>query len=524
MPLLPSPRLEVIFGGVDEFDKPGWLLLAGPVKRYMVVERARWRWEICQVDRTPFHPDRKLELEVALPTHRLWPTEQAFDQQVETIRQSCGSWLAAFLPWTPLLICALCREESTPHRQAYLSILFLGLTSPEIPELRQARFHLQRLAFLALAEMDEKEEAESRRQEWLPLLHRTVYGWQEEIVRAERGGFFAQGYPTVPPDALEPAHKMRAVYEARDSAGVHLLREEAMADLLTVGSGPSRLRRLLRETVWGRDVVRSLIQGWFLPHSDLVRAEQLKAAVDSASKKTGQSGELRSAQHLARLAAWCRSVILFLAIIYVLLSLRILSPWLTWLPGKWVVGAVYLFALGEVSHWVWGGWPDTSLPRLRAGILLAVVGTLLQQNWSNLLAFAYMHPLSMSLVSAGFILAAYQALIVKIGVGIGWLGYESSRGSGWRWRGLPHRRAQALLGRALSTSFAFSLLLVDLMGDSYVDKVPDLHAGAWWLSIVPGWVTGTYPALVLLFTAILLFAGIFSQLLWEDKPITEAVA
>jgi len=86
------------------------------------------------------------------------------------------------------------------------------------------------------------------------------------------------------------------------------------------------------------------------------------------------------------------------------------------------------------------------------------------------------------------------------------------------WRDLAVRRSRAIWTRGLVLSFLLSLLVTDLVGDAYLSVS---EAVTWRLT----WAFGhTYPGLVLLFTALLLFTGVFAQFLWEEEPITEGVA
>jgi hypothetical protein len=174
-------------------------------------------------------------------------------------------------------------------------------------------------------------------------------------------------------------------------------------------------------------------------------------------------------------------------------------------PGaQGFASAVYWLTIVHALHWFFGGAPDTSLPRLRAGMLLGVVGTLLQQNWDALMEFSVQYPVALWGLVTALTLVAGQSLYTRINAAIG-----MNKRVVWQ-------RSWSLLWRALCLAFVLSFILVDLLSGSYIQEPP--------CASIPGMVTGTYPSLVLLFTAILLFAGIFAQLLGEERPLTEALA
>jgi hypothetical protein len=197
------------------------------------------------------------------------------------------------------------------------------------------------------------------------------------------------------------------------------------------------------------------------------------------------------------------------------------------------MAAVYLLCgLPPLLFWFFSGRPDTSTPRLWAGILIAVVGTIMQQNWEAMMAFAHRRVMVLGGLCAFLLLTAYRVLLVKVRHTTGFEGAMAGDGGVrgfWKWltalqHDPAHRRCCAVWYQGLMLAFLISLLLTDLLGDSYLRKTcgPRQTSGLAWR--LPGLIDHTYPALVVLFTALTLFAGIFVQLLAEEKPLTEALA
>jgi len=185
--------------------------------------------------------------------------------------------------------------------------------------------------------------------------------------------------------------------------------------------------------------------------------------------------------------------------------------------------AVYILCgLPLLLFWLVSGRPNTSIPRLWAGTLVAVAGTILQQNWEAMMVFAHGRTIALGALCAFLLLAAYRVLLDKVRQTTD---FEGAVNSGLRslWHDPAHRRCLEVWYRGLTLAFLVSLLLTDLLGDSYLGDSPQHSQASWMVWRLEGLIGHTYPALVILFTALTLFAGIFVQLLWEEKPITEAL-
>jgi len=156
---------------------------------------------------------------------------------------------------------------------------------------------------------------------------------------------------------------------------------------------------------------------------------------------------------------------------------------------------------------------------------VALVGVILQQNWAGLARFAEETPWLAGLLGLIIVSAAFRVLLGKVRRALGTEWPPPGRAANdliglarAGLRDLAIRRTAAIWRRGLAAAFLLSLLVTDLLGDIY------LAEGAGRLIRFPGAVGHIYPGLALLFAALLLFAGVFVQLLWEERPITEGIA
>ncbi|MBX3002046.1 MAG: hypothetical protein KF893_26210 [Caldilineaceae bacterium] len=546
IPNAPEQQREVV-SLITPDGFPGWSLRLDDGPLFQLVELAEGRWELRQPTGAPYPKgkERVLELEVPSPG-RDWPTDAALAGQRDRIRAAGGDWLADLLPWTPHLIVGVCRDEEDRKRAARLTLLFAGLVTEDDPVLRITLFHLRRLAWQNLAELYETATKRVRSQ-MEAVLRRSLYAWQDEIARQERRGFFR--LTLAEQEAQAEGKRFLRVYEVEDRTGIQDRREQAMKDVLLTGAGGQRrLRALFRDSDWGKEMATSLLQGWFLPRYDLDMAERLKVAAQTEGWLAGWG---RFARFSVR-ALMGGVSLAFLYFVFWLVVWRFLPAaqwvgvdWVTWgsrsllealinplsqksaldwleWTNRGLACAVYVVVIVQVVYWLLPGAPDISLPRLRAGMFLGVVGTLLQQNWNGLLHFSLIHPLALGFLCAGLGAVSWQVLLAKVAAAMGPepISYDRrTQGSAPTALG----RCWDVFWRAGALAFLLSFLLVDFLSDSYLvcqqETVFICEAAK-----APGVVAGTYPSLVLLFTAILLFAGIFGQLLWDEKPLTEAVA
>ena len=81
-------------------------------------------------------------------------------------------------------------------------------------------------------------------------------------------------------------------------------------------------------------------------------------------------------------------------------------------------------------------------------------------------------------------------------------------------------KALRILVRGFSYSLIAGVLFSDIFGQAIVDRIPTN-------SIEPSYFYGLlgriYPEAVLMLSPLALFIGIFLQLLWDDKAITERI-
>ena len=459
------------------------------------------KWEWCTVAGKSLAPPLILaltEVFTAAAGEGRWPSAQRFSELAVASTEQGDERLARFLPWAPLLNDALYADDA--ERRARLATVLLQLVRAyNDPGLLETQHRLERQLYTALAELYERPDR-ARRLQGLPGALRGAFrDWQAVITQPHGSRIFGDADP-------EGA------------------REEAMLDTLTIkADGRRRLWRALRENEQGRETVRLLVERWFLPRYDLARAEQLKAAVNRADAGGYLDARPPRAAWLAR---WSEPLVFVVMALYLVIGIAV------WRADTGrsepdvarSLALLLLYAacgLPAAIAWLSADRPDTSTPRLLAGILAAVVGTILHQNLEAMARFGRDRPEALVLLAAGLLIAAYRVLLVKIRRT---LGATASRpttnghlGARWRawWQERANVRCRVIWLRGLALAFLVSLLLTDWLGDYYLPTgvVPSL----------PGAVGHTYPALVCLFTQLLLFAGVFVQLLWEERPITEAL-
>lgn len=470
--------------------------------------RGKRTWELCDKRGDPFHPRRVIDLGQVLDRVDIsWPSLQALVSQAQRIVHESEAFredLRNALPWIPALISQM-YLDSAEHR-ARLALLFWYVVRVlNDPLLIATQAHLERLAYHSLCDVYEAEPQESDRfqavkQAWREAFH----AWYATLSDSNRASVFE-------PDAPRQ-------------------RETAMWEALTLQDAQGRrLRRFFRETRPGQETVRRLIEQWFLPRYDLARAERLKTAVRAASRDSETGGYLEKPAWLgARGVFISRSFTLAILVAYLLAGCQPVRNHLAparWAPPAWLImTAVYILCgLPPLLFWLVSGRPNTSIPRLWAGTLVAVAGTILQQNWEAMMVFAHERAIALGALCAFLLLAAYRVLLDKVRQTTG---FEGVVDSGLRslWRDPAHRRCLEVWYRGLTLAFFVSLLLTDLLGDSYLREATQHSQSPWMVWRLEGLIGHTYPALVILFTALTLFAGIFVQLLWEEKPITEALA
>lgn len=497
---------------------------------------------------------------------RNWPTESDFaswsQQVIDAVKQR--NFLAEFtkqFAWYPLVIAGCYRHEL--ERRARLAIAFLQVCEQLADAtLLPAQAMLTRLAYTAVADLYEMEPAESSRLPALEQCFRRLFRqWQPTITNNEQSWLFAYPKPLLKEEIGIEVH---ATPDFADAGKIAAHREAAMLELLTdqAAEQPPRLRRFFRQKPQGQEAVRLLIERWFLPRYDLFNAERLKKALGGVRHEirhkpsdpitgylpepsTGGQGWRKAAGRILWLLMalyWIRGILLPLG-----------WPTLEAYTPVWsgLAGLVYGLSAIPFLYWLASPRPDTGMPRLVAGILLAAVGAILQQRWDALLHFAY--PDSCALLNRfvllglgfAFVLAAGKLMLYKVRRATGYenlplppsagdsanqsFGHHSRQWVTSLWTGLWTRlwgdeaakRTGLVVGRGLTLAFALSLLLVDMFAQSYLESLPP---GCCPIPTLPGFFGQSYPMLVFFLTSLLLFSGIFTQFIWEEKALTEAVA
>lgn len=502
-------------------DEPTWGLWDGRELVGHLHRHTERRWELLDKTVMPLSPPLVIELGQTLEhVGEGWPSSDTLAAQAQQIVQDAGIHKEDFrnyLPWMAEFIRQVYPEEAE-HR-ARLALLLLGVVRRlEDPLLTETRVRLERLAYNSLSEVYEVEAADGNRFQAVERAWREAFHtWYVTLTNPNRAWVFK---PQVPQQ-----------------------RERALLDALTLEEdGRRRFRRFFRETQPGRETIRVLIERWFLPRYDLRQAEQLKHAVHTVTQNPEAAGYVGDSRGLwVSIVYWSRRLTWVLLGVYLFISYQLVWGWVEqagwdYLAPRFMMGLYILCVLPTFLYWLTSGRPDTSTPRLWAGILVAVVGTIMQQSWGAMMTLAHERVIALVALCAFLLATAYRVLLTKVRQATGFEGAKPSisrKDLNEKLRAFrqdpAHRRCMTLVERGLALSFLVSLLLTDLFGDSYLaqmdeKKVNNLRQASSLVWDLPGLVGHTYPALVILFTALTLFAGIFAQLLWEEKPITEGLA
>jgi hypothetical protein len=485
-------------------------------------------WEFRDPNNRSFIPPRVLVLAPALQDlGHDWLTNQRMRELAAKLLRDAGEVVRLYLPWAPNIIRTAYREKG--DEQARLAWLFsLVAAQNDDPALAPVGCALERQAYEALTDLYAVEPELSKRTPALrDALKAAFRSWQGTIANPDRAWLFNS-------KAQSEAEIRTLVSDTKNEDGniVQADEQREMAMLaLVADAGSRRLHRLFRESADGRETVRRLIERWYLPRYDLVTADQLKAAAEDAMRDPGHGGALDARQSVwLRLAPWSQRLTGIAALVYFMAAVSVvwsrIGLGVSESGSRWAMLAIYtLCGAPPLLAWLTAGRPDTSAPRLLAGILVGLLGTVIQQEWGALADFAQAKPWAAALLGVGFLGAAYRVLLVKIRQVIGNEGDPTTGKREVRWDAQEHMRCRMLWARGLALAFLVALVLTDLLGDFYITDGCSAQANTTFvMQCLPGLVGHTYPALVAVFTPLLLFAGVFTQLLWEERPITEGIA
>ncbi len=526
--------------GTENFqtNQHHWSLCATNGKAAGEIRVKATAWKLLNADTSV---NVKLDLTAILKrlsSPALWPAQEAFLTHCHTVATQLAAqpqavvFLRRLYPWFPLVLTGAYRADPESLARVALFLLYLSEHIDKDESLLPTQALLTQQAYAAVATLYEDASPEPARSAHLEQIFRELFRrLQPLIADPDRRWLFAYPLPTLTDTQTLTVELMPTI---GDEDRIAMRREAAMINLLTPSptqTTPSpyflplshppllRLRRFFREHPQGSEAVRTLIEHWFLPRYDLPHAEQLKAALNERPIGEGHRWFLRW-RRWYRLALW---VAIFAygsgGMLLPLISCSAFSRSPLW---SYLTGAIYLFGVLTLPQWFLVRRPDTSLPRLFAGILLAAIGTILQQRWDALLTFAYgeqRHPLAPWLIFALSLLifgTALKLLLYKVRRATG---YTASTPLLWKMNEDPGVcRTYAVAGRGLPVAFLLSLLVVDMVGTTYLADLPDT------VPMLPGYFHSTSPLLVLFLTALLFFVGIFSQFFWEDRALTEPVA
>ncbi|MFZ7111977.1 MAG: hypothetical protein ACOWYE_09870 [Desulfatiglandales bacterium] len=173
------------------------------------------------------------------------------------------------------------------------------------------------------------------------------------------------------------------------------------------------------------------------------------------------------------------------------------------LPGVWII---IRFCEGTI-------WYQDLLPRLFCGIVIGYLFLLNDQLWTtqpikNWHDWHYWYDWFFFILRISIpMLICYVYLHIKIN--------NTLKGT--------NPRSEFTRPRALSIlfqGFFYSLVLGVIASDFFGNDLVEIEAG---LIFFPGALGSIYPFVVLSLAPLALFVGIFTQLIWEDKPITQPI-
>lgn len=433
-----------------------------------------------------------------------WPLQDSLAQRAFEMGNRAGvrQYLSVYLPWTPDLLEKAYAGQEDLQAEWCLMLWEMAALLEKNGALDLTRMRLEQFGYQALARVYEQEPAQSTRLRGLEQSYRLAFRrWQGRIVNPDNAVYFLEN-------------------DLRET------REEAMNRLLwqQTDDGRERLWRFLREHPRGREAVTNVAERWYLPRYDLATAERLRGALGSSRQGQAKGGFLDDgSDRLLRVVRWSHWFVIVVLAVYLMVAvwpaagaaLGARGNWLTWV---WM--GVYAFGgIPWLLYMIASRRPDTTTPRLAAGILLAAIGTALQQNWGGLTSFVYGGP-----PAKRFVVVLVLVIFVLVATW-GFLFSRIVRVTERRWNDpAVHRRCLLVLLRGLALAFLVSLLLVDLLGTSYVESHRcSTNSHSLWAACVPGAIGYTFPGLVLVLMSFILFVGVLAQLVIEERALTEAV-
>jgi len=158
-------------------------------------------------------------------------------------------------------------------------------------------------------------------------------------------------------------------------------------------------------------------------------------------------------------------------------------------------------------------WPKPDLqlhlPRLAAAILVGYMLLLNDEAWQGIL---WLHAWPFF----GGILIPIVAVALYILI-------EMNNVSGIGIKYAIWRKALRLLFRGASYAVLFGIIISDLVGESIVARLVKANSEKPEPEFLPGCFGNVYPEVLCLLAPMALFIGVFIQVLWEDKTLTEKI-
>jgi len=299
-------------------------------------------------------------------------------------------------------------------------------------------------------------------------------------------------------------------------------REEEMKAILCLrdAQGRHHLRRFFREEQTakrgGREFVEHLVERWFLRRYDLGFARRLLHTILQE-----HSPGLLQDYPLWRLPY----IGLPLGILFFLVALKPVQDWLRLGIGgvyclTWLISVICYLFLGigvSIALLRQPAWLRVILPRLIVGIIVGYLPLVFtSDSWQNPIQSLY-RPDPRALW--GFLFVILGSLVFSF------VYLQSEIHKILQDAQQARRRAMPIFLQGLSFSFMLGIALTELLGTWYTSpgEFVGLHlVERIFLFQVSGAFGGyIYPAGLSVLVCLALFIGIFAQLLWQEKQITE---
>lgn len=285
------------------------------------------------------------------------------------------------------------------------------------------------------------------------------------------------------------------------------------------------LRRYFAEQESGQYFIEFLVDAWFLPRYALRVARSLQHTlqrVRNDSKQRSLRDECYIKRSLPGFALGSGVIFFMFTSTWVLSFWPGTAGWIGWLISGVAISFLAVTGVRSLVDWKYF---DLQLPRLIAGIVVGYLPIVFEENawrWAAQLS----QSVSLLMMLVGGIVAlcvlytgAEINRVLRSNVG------TRSRGVDWKIARRTLARTWPVFIRGLSYAFLFGIVLSNVLGNHiYSDPSSCSVQGSSriWQECVPA-LSGSriYPGILFIFMWLSFFIGLFIQLIWEDKPLTD---